>query len=173
VRQGSDDLALHRDSVRVDFPVEGLAQSDGIVQALVRYGLRLLRMVKPKSEVIEEMETPPIDKAVSPWLIFGSEENGRGKDALKALHDPAVMTAILGQAEEIKHLGRTVEVDGAAPLLYRQGGNPNGDQAILPKRDGRFIMHLPQYRLGILCLFGVYLSCAPGFGVSVRLTQSA
>jgi hypothetical protein len=94
--------------------------------------------------VIEEMETPPIDKTVSPWLIFGSEENGRGKDALKALHDPAVMTAILGQAEEIKHLGRTVEVDGAAPLFYRQGGNPNGDEAILTKRDGRFIMHLPQ-----------------------------
>jgi hypothetical protein len=37
------------------------------------------------------------------------------------------MTAILGQAEEIKHLGRTVEVDGATP--------PNGDQAILPKRQ--------------------------------------
>jgi hypothetical protein len=66
VRQGSDDLALHGDSVCVNFPVEGLAQSDGIVQALVRYGLRLLRMVKPKSEVIEEMETPPIDKTVSP-----------------------------------------------------------------------------------------------------------
>jgi len=99
VRQGSNDLALHGDSVRVDFPVEGLAQSDGIVQALARYGLRLLRMAKPKSEVIEETETLPIDKTVSPWLIFGSEENGRGKDALKALHDPAVMTAILGQAE--------------------------------------------------------------------------
>src|SRR6267143_5386083 len=90
-------------------------------------------MVKPESQVIEEMETHPINKTVSPWLIFGSEENGRGKDALEPLHDPAVMAAILGQAEEIKHLGRTVEVDGAAPLLYRQGGNPNGDQAILPK----------------------------------------
>ncbi len=90
-------------------------------------------MVKPKLHLVEEMETHPIDKTVSPWLIFGSEENGRGKDALEALHDAAVMAAILGEAEEIKHLGSTVKVDGAGPLLYRQGGNPNGDQAILPK----------------------------------------
>lgn len=57
-------------------------------------------MVKPKSQVIEEMETHPIDKMVSPWLIFGSEENARGKDALEAFDDAAVMMAILGQTED-------------------------------------------------------------------------
>ena len=78
----------------------------------------------PKSEVIEEMETPPIDKTVSPWLIFGSEENGRGKDALKALHDPAVMTAILGQAKEVEHLGGALEMDDSTFLLHSESRYP-------------------------------------------------
>jgi hypothetical protein len=33
-------------------------------------------------------------------------------------------------------------------------------------------MHLPQWRLGILCLFGFYSTCAPCLGVSVRPTHS-
>ena len=86
---------------------------------------------EPEVEAIEEVETRPIDQPGTGWLLFGAEEDGRGKDALEALDDAAVIAAVLGKPEELQHLGGAFETYGAALLPEREGGNPDRDEAIL------------------------------------------
>ena len=157
----------------IDFFVESFAEGDNISAAILGLGTLGAVRSKPKVDAIKKMKTRGIHQRISIGLILGAEEDGRCEDSLKALNNSPIMATVGSEAEEIEHLKGSFKVDGAAFLLDGESGYPNGDQAILTVGDGRFIMHLPQYRLGILCLFGVYLSCAPGFGVSVRLTPSA
>ena len=77
------------------------------------------------------------------------------KKPLESLNNSPVVSAIGGEPEKFEHLKGSFEVDDPAFLLHGESGYPNGDQSILAKGDGRFIMHLPQWRVGILCLFGV------------------
>jgi len=48
---------------------------------------------------------------------------------------------------------------------------PAAPETNLSGRDGDFIMHFLQLRLGMLCLFGFGLSCTPSRGASVRLSR--
>jgi hypothetical protein len=168
-----DGMTLHRYAMLVDFVVEGFAEGEGVSGAILGSGSLTVVRSKPKMEAIKKMKTRRINQRISVGVILGAEEDGRREDSLKSLNNSPIMATIGSEAEEIEHLKGSFKVDGAAFLLDGESGYPNGDQAILAEGDGRFIMHLPQYRLGILCLFGVYLSCAPGLGVSVRLTHSA
>jgi hypothetical protein len=54
------------------------------------------------------------------------------------------MVSILWEIEVVEYLRRASKTDHAASLEYSEGGNPNRNQSILAKGDGRFIMHLPQ-----------------------------
>jgi hypothetical protein len=101
-------------------------------------------VMKPEVQAIEEMQTRPIEKKLPVWLIAGAKENRGGEDTLEAFHDAVVSFSVLEEAEEIQHLGGRLEADGPASLAQRQGGHPNGNEAVLAKGDGRFIMHLPQ-----------------------------
>jgi hypothetical protein len=85
-------------------------------------------------KLIEEVQARPVEQLAGVRLIFRAEEDGRGKNALKALDHAAVVTAVLGKPEEIEHLSGAAEVHGPALLPQRQGGNPDRDKTVLAKR---------------------------------------
>ena len=86
---------------------------------------------EPEVNLIKKVESSPLNQLASGRLLFGAEEDGRGKDALEALDDAAVIAAVLGKPEELQHLGGAFETYGAALLPEREGGNPDRDEAIL------------------------------------------
>jgi hypothetical protein len=133
VRQGRDDLPLHRNSMVVNLPVERLAESNGVLLGVIR-GRGVVMSVEPKLNPIEEVETGPVGDMVSARLVFGAEEDGGGKDPPESLHDAAVVTAVLGQAEEIQDLSRALEADGTGLLLHGERGDPDGNEAVLTER---------------------------------------
>ena len=93
------------------------------------------------STFIEKVESSPIDEGISARLVFCSKEDGSGEDSLKALDDPAIVITVWWEPEELEHLSCTLELNDAALLSKRQSSDPNRDEPILAKRDGRFIMH--------------------------------
>ena len=86
--------------------------------------LALLVIVKPEADAIEEMETHLIDQAMSLRLILGSEKHRSSKNALKSFDNATVMTAILGQAKEVEHLGGALEMDDSTFLLHSESRYP-------------------------------------------------
>ena len=66
------------------------------------------------------------------------------KISLEALHEAVVSFSVFEEVEEVEHLGPGGETDAAASLAQGQGGHPDGNETVLAKGDGRFIMHLPQ-----------------------------
>jgi hypothetical protein len=144
VRQGGYDLALHRNRVLADLSIRSLAEDYNIVEAFLQRWLELVVAIKPKLHLINEVEAAPVDNGVFLEMIFGSEENVGGKDSLESLDHAAIVGAVLGQAKEFKDLGGRFEVDRTGVLFHREGSDPDGNQAVLAVRDGRFIMHLQQ-----------------------------
>jgi hypothetical protein len=118
--------------VLIDFLVEGFAQSDGVLKA---FGGKLLLFViaEPEAYPIKEMKPHVINESVLIRLTFGPEENRCNEDALEALHDSPVMTAVFGEPEEVEHLGSTLKPDGPALLLHSERRDPNRDETILTK----------------------------------------
>jgi hypothetical protein len=139
----SNGMTLHRDSMLIDFVVEGFAEGDGVSDAIVGLGSLAVVGSKPKVEAIKKMKTRGINQRIGVGVILGSEEDGRCEDSLKALNHSPIMATVGSEPEEIEHLKGSVKVDGAAFLLDGESGYPNGDQAILAEGDGRFIMHPP------------------------------
>jgi hypothetical protein len=133
VRQGSDDLPLHRDSMYVNFVVERLAEYDSVLCSVIR-GRELVMIVEPKLNPIKKVEAGPIGDVVSTRLIVGAEEDGRGKGSLESLNDPPMMATVLGQAEEVKDLGSAEEADDTAFLLDRKCGYPDRNETVLAER---------------------------------------
>ena len=129
-------------------------------------------MVEPERDSIKKMEPRPIEGLGWCFGLLSSEKDRGREDTLEALYETPVMKAIFRKLEEFEDFSGAVEADGPTLLFHNERGDPYGNETILTERDGRFIMHLPQLRLGILCLFGVYSSGAPGLGVSVRPTHS-
>ena len=134
--QGSNDFTLYRNSVFIDFLVEGLAQSNGVLKA---FDCKLLLPViaEPEPYPIKEVKPHRVNQSVLVRLIIGPEENRGSEHALKALHDSPVMTTVLGETEEIQHLSCTVEVNDTTPLLHGKGGDPDGDETILTKGQAK------------------------------------
>jgi len=83
---------------------------------------------------IEEVEPGPIRDKVAIGFMAGSEEDGGGKNPLKALHHAVVTLAIFEEAEEVKYLGGGPEAHNAAALAQGQGGDPNRDEPVLAVR---------------------------------------
>ncbi len=165
-------LSLHGNSVSVDFLVKRVAENNDV---LIAGGSTWLccTLVIPKVKVVKKKKSGPVEDQFTRGLVAGSKKRHSGKDSLESLHDAAIPLAVFEEVKTVEHLGGSAKSHNPAALAEGKGRNPDGDQAVLSIRDGRFVMHLPQWRLGILCLFGVYLSGAPGLGVAVRPTQSA
>ena len=79
------------------------------------------------STFVEEVKTRPVDNWCSVGLVFISEEDGGGKNALEAFNEATVVWAVLRKAEGIEQLGSGIETDKAALLLESQGRNPHWD----------------------------------------------
>jgi hypothetical protein len=88
---------------------------------------------KPAKSFIEEVKAGSIYQTATAGLVFSSEEDGGGKDTLEALHDSAIMAAVLGEAEEVEHLGGALETNDPALLLNGKRGYPDGNEAVRPK----------------------------------------
>jgi hypothetical protein len=116
VRQGGYDLALHRNRVLADLSIRSLAEDYNIVEAFLQRWLELVVAIKPKLLLIDEVEAAPVDNGVFLEMIFGSEENGGGKDSLEdCLHAP-VLGAVLTKSKVVEELGGTFEPDDAVSL---------------------------------------------------------
>jgi hypothetical protein len=72
-----------------------------------------------------------IDETAAIWLVFGPEEDRRREDAMEALHNSAIMAALLGELEEVQHLSGAFEVNDAAFLLNSERRYPDGNEAVL------------------------------------------
>jgi hypothetical protein len=73
-------------------------------------------------------------------LVFGSKEDRGSKDAMEALDYAAIMTAVLGEAEKVEHLGGALETYDPAFLLHSQRCYPDGYEAVLAKGEAEFGM---------------------------------
>ena len=116
MRQGGYDLALHGNRVLADLSIKSLAEDYNVVGALLQRWLDLVVAIKPELHLIDEVETAPVDNWVFLEIIFGSKENGGGKDSLKGcLHSP-VLGAVLTKSKVVEELGGTFESDDAVSL---------------------------------------------------------
>jgi len=138
MRQCSDHFAFDRNSVLVDLLVKCLAEADDVFVRLVTWRLFGLVFVEPKPHAIKKMKTRSIDQTAAIWLVFGPEEDRRGEDAMEALHNSAVMAAVLGEPEEVQHLSGAFEVDDAAFLLNGERRYPDWNQAVLAEGQAEF-----------------------------------
>jgi len=137
-------LLFHWNVVLVDLCAEGFAQGDR-VRAFVggnRGGCAAFG--EPEMNFIKEVETRPVDQTAAARLVLRAKEDGGSKDASESLHHAPVIPAILGETEELQHLGSALEVDGAVLLPEGERRHPNRNKAVLAEGDGPFIMHLPQ-----------------------------
>jgi len=107
--EGGDDLSLNGNSVRVDFTIKCLAYSNDVVMPTDRRKFTFGRD-EPELQVIEEMEAAPIEEWSGVRMIFGSEENGCAEEPLEAIHEAAVVWAVFGKMEKVKHLGGRIEM---------------------------------------------------------------
>jgi len=99
MRQGGYHLALHRNRVLADLSIKSLAEYDNIVRAFLQRWLELVVEIEPELHLIDEVETAPVDNRVFLEMIFGSKENGSGKDTLEScLHSP-VLGAVLYEVD--------------------------------------------------------------------------
>jgi hypothetical protein len=86
------------------------------------------------------MKPSLIDERTAAGMIFSAKEDRGGKDAMKPLYDSMVMTAIFGEAEEIKDLGGTVETNDPAFLLNGECRYPDGNQTVLAEGESKVRM---------------------------------
>lgn len=61
-------------------------------------------------------------------LFFGSEEDRGAEKSLEALDEPAVVRAVLGEVEEVEHLGGRIEMDLAGLLPQCERSDPDRDE---------------------------------------------
>ncbi len=143
MRNGGDNFAFDWNGVLNDFPVEGFAEEDAVVKSVMRRWVGFVVAIEPELNLVEEVEASRIYKKFVPSSVRPEEDRG-GEDPLERCSDSAVLSAIFWEMEIIEQLSWTVEMKGAGLLPVSKSGEPDRNQAILPVRDGRFIMHLPQ-----------------------------
>ena len=114
--------------------MESLAQSNGIFRFFV-VGVFSTVAVVPDAHPIKKVKSSSVYNDCLLALVFGAEEDGGAKDALESLNDSVVMISILRKIEVVEHLRRAPKADNAAFLENGQGGDPDGNQAILAKRQ--------------------------------------
>ena len=84
---------------------------------------------------MKEVEAGSSNQTTAVRLVFSSEEDGGCKDTLEALHDSAIMAAVLGEAEEVEHLSGALKTNDAALLLNGKRGYPDGPQRMGMRRS--------------------------------------
>lgn len=114
--------------------MESLAQSNGIFRFVAVRALGTVAFV-PDAHPIEKVKARGIHDHCLLALLFGAEEDGGAKDALESLNDSVVMVSILRKIKVVEHLRRAPKADDAAFLENGQGRDPDGDEAILAKRQ--------------------------------------
>jgi len=70
-------------------------------------------------------------------LIVCIEEDGGCKDSLECLDEAAIMESVFGQAEEVEEVSGGIEPNLTGFLPEGERGNPDRDEAILAKEEGR------------------------------------
>lgn len=137
--EGRDDLALHWNPVVIDFAVERLTYSDGVVMPVGR-GIFAFGPVEPELNAIEEMEPSPVNDWSGLSLVIGSEENCGAEEPLEAVDEAAVVRAVFGKMEEVEHLGGGIEMKFAGFLPQRERRYPDGDETVLAEREPKIRM---------------------------------
>ena len=140
VSKTGNRFPLHRNPVLVDLLVKRLAESNYVVVCCGTC-IRCSRVwIEPESHPIEEVKTAEVNESRSVWFFISSEEDGGRENPLKACYEAAIVRTILGQVKEIEHLGRGGKLNGSAPLLQREGGDPDGDQSVLTEGQAKIRM---------------------------------
>src|SRR6516165_1235854 len=67
----------------IDLGVEGFTESDGVRTVVGRERRAVVLFAEPEVNAIEEVEACPVDQAAAGGLLFGAEEDGRGKKTLQ------------------------------------------------------------------------------------------
>ena len=127
----NNGMTLHKYSMLIDFIVEGFAEGDIISTAILGPGTFGAVRSKPKVDAIKKMKTRGIDHRIRIGVILGAEEDRGCENSLESLNHPSIMAPIGSETKEIEHLEGSIKADGTALLLDRQGGYPDGDQAVL------------------------------------------
>jgi hypothetical protein len=96
--------------------------------------LELVVVIKPELHLIDEVEAAPVDNGVFLEMVFGSEENGGGKDSLKSCFHSPVLGAVLTKSKVVEELGGTFELDDTVSLSQGECSEPGGDQPVLSVR---------------------------------------
>jgi hypothetical protein len=125
----------------IDFRAKSLTECDGIGVIASGIGSRLVAFCESEMEVIKKVEACPVQQAATARLVLRAKEDGRGEDPLKALYDAPVIATVLGESEELQHLRSAIEMDRTASLPKCQSCHPNGNEAVLTKRQ-------PKLRVG-------------------------
>ena len=114
----------------LDFPIELFAQYNHVL-TVTRQVLLIGIAGVPDARLAHKVEPRVVYDSGLFQLQIGAEEYGGAKDALESADQPAVLGTALLHAESVQHFKGARERYGSALLSYRQGGEEDGDQAIL------------------------------------------
>ncbi len=115
----------------VDLRVKWFAERDGVRVGVGGDQSGFGVVSETEMKFTEEVKSRPIHQPAAPGLIPCSEKDGGRKDTLEALHHTPVIPTVLGEAEEVEHLGSAVEMDGAVLLPEGERCNSNRNKAVL------------------------------------------
>jgi len=95
-------------------------------------------VVEPEPHPIKKMKAGSIHQRAAVGLVFGRKEDGGGENTMEALHDSAIMAAVLGEVEEVEHLGGAFETNDPALLLNGKRRDPDGNETVLAEGQAEF-----------------------------------
>jgi hypothetical protein len=119
VGKASDCFTLNWNRVLIDFLMKSLAKSNDVVVRNRVGGLCGWIGIEPESHVIKKMKTGEINERGAGWFFLRSEKDCGREDTLKPIDQALVVGPILGQAKELEHLGRRIEMD--CPVFLLEG----------------------------------------------------
>jgi hypothetical protein len=119
VRKAGDGFALNGNSVLIDFLMKGLTKSNDIVARNGNRGWFGRIGVEPESHAIKEMKTREINEPGPGWFFLCSKKDRRRENSLKSRDQALIVRPIFGQAKEVEHLGRRIEMD--CPVFLLEG----------------------------------------------------
>src|SRR5580658_9337378 len=114
----------------LDFLVELFAQHNHVLAVTWQVLLTGIAGV-PNARLAHKVEPRVVDDCGLFQLHIRAEEDGGTEDALESADQPAVLGTALLHAESVQHFKGARECYGSALLSDRQGGEEDGDQAIL------------------------------------------
>jgi hypothetical protein len=95
----------------------------------------MVAAVEPKLQAVEKLKAGLVDDCRLVGSAFAAKEDCGGEHTLEPLDHAAIMGAVLRQAKELQDLGRAPKANRAALLEDSEGGDPDGNQAVLAVRQ--------------------------------------